>query len=355
MPDLLCFSVLADLHYKKGMYPACVSDLETVLSGSAEQGAELILQLGDLCNDYIRSPELMNAYLKNRYRLPVYGIYGNHELETRGNTMSFVTPRLTNQADAVVWGTDSGTVEDGSIGYYYFDRSGIRFICLDTNYSLNPDTGLYEHNAAASWGPPKQNLYPNSLGTRQLEWLRQVLQTAVDQGLRCIVSSHAALAEAWQRCPEALIVRQMFREANARAPKTVLLVLNGHAHTHHYAMADGVLYADISAVKNGYWSSNRLDLYAEPDIKDPLYTFLYTEYDQGGTPAVSFYRPLSTLTMGNQSCFYKDPVYVTVTVREDGTVWIKGCETQWIYGIEPPMQNAAERLRIPDIDTACLP
>ena len=78
---MLKFSVFADLHYKKGMYAVKISDMEKILERANENHVDFMIHAGDLCNDYIGSPELINAYLKNKYQLPVYGIYGNHEKE----------------------------------------------------------------------------------------------------------------------------------------------------------------------------------------------------------------------------------------------------------------------------------
>ena len=127
----LSFLVFADLHYKQDMYASTVNDLRTVLDRAAAEQVDLVLHAGDFCNDYPGSPEVVDLYWKNPHGLPVYGCYGNHELETAGTSMPFVTPRLTNRN--VVWGTADGSIGDGSIGHYYFDRNGFRFVVTDTN------------------------------------------------------------------------------------------------------------------------------------------------------------------------------------------------------------------------------
>ncbi|MBQ9117197.1 MAG: metallophosphoesterase, partial [Clostridia bacterium] len=138
------FSVFADLHYKKKMYPAKVCDLTAITDRARSEGAELILHAGDFCNDYAHSPEILTEYLS--CELPVFGVYGNHELESNGNSMENVTPCLTNSPKKVVWGTENGDIGNGNIAYYYYDSGCFRFILLDTNYSLIPDGSGYEHN-----------------------------------------------------------------------------------------------------------------------------------------------------------------------------------------------------------------
>ena len=198
---MLTFTLFSDLHYKDGMYIACVSDMESILKRAAESGSDFIIHGGDFCNDYVGSPEITNVYLKSKYNIPAYGIYGNHELETNGNTMSVVTPLLTNRPDSVVWGTKSGKIEDGTVGYYYFDIKGFRIVCTDTNYSVNPKTKKYEHNAPASWGPPNGNFPYNCLGNEQLRWLENVLTNAAHKHINCIIMSHDSYSGVWDSSP----------------------------------------------------------------------------------------------------------------------------------------------------------
>ena len=187
MNESLKFTVFSDLHYKKHMYAASIADhLEPIIERAHSSGSDFILHAGDLCNDYNGSKELTNSLLKNKYSLPVYGVYGNHELETRGNTMEVVTPLLTNRT--VSFGTPDGRFSS-EIGYYHFDIKGFRIICTDTNYSqLN---GEWVHNLPASWGPPNGAENQNALSPKQLDWLESTLNDAADKGLKCIVVSHA--------------------------------------------------------------------------------------------------------------------------------------------------------------------
>ena len=182
MSDKVTFTVLADMHYKKGMYLASVSDLEAILQRAESTNSDFVIHCGDFSNDYKGSPELNNTFLDNIEELSVYGVYGNHELETDGNTMQYVTPLLTNRTNEVVWGNKSGKIDDGDIAYYYFDKNNFRIICLDTNYSYNSDLDEWQHNTEASWGPPEGNIYPNSLGPVQLKWFENLLLTSAKEG-----------------------------------------------------------------------------------------------------------------------------------------------------------------------------
>ena len=86
--------IFADFHYKKRMYASTPGDLGAILRRAHESGAELILHMGDFSNDYAHSPEVTRLLLDNPYGLPVYGLYGNHEMESKGNTMAVVTPAM---------------------------------------------------------------------------------------------------------------------------------------------------------------------------------------------------------------------------------------------------------------------
>ncbi len=68
MSNAISFSAFADLHYKKGMYVAGIQDINEIFARAKQDNSELVLQLGDMCNDYIRSAELINAYI---YRLSI--------------------------------------------------------------------------------------------------------------------------------------------------------------------------------------------------------------------------------------------------------------------------------------------
>lgn len=345
MGDKLTFTVFADLHYKKGMYVSSVDDVLEIFDEAEKKGSSLVVHLGDMCNDYLRSVEITNAYLNNSKGLDVCGVYGNHELETVGNDMALVTPLLTNKTDDAVWGSDDGKIGDGSIAYYYYDKGSFRFVCTDTNYSLDPVSGNYVHNLPASWGPPDENTLVNSLGPKQLKWLESVLTDAAEKEKTCIILSHAAFYTEWDPAADADKVRAIFDKVNSIRKNTVVLSLNGHYHNNRSAVLNDVTYLDINTVHSGWWDGKRFYPYAEKDMNAPIYTYRYTEYDQGGNPAESFNRPLSSLTMGAQTLFLKDPLFTTVTVGSDGAVEMLGKETEWMYGITPKDPTVADNLR----------
>lgn len=324
----LTFAVFADLHYKQDMYATTVADLEAVMQRAADAGAEFVLHGGDFCNDYPHSPEILKPYLENPAGLAVYGCYGNHELETSGTPMTFVTPCLSNRP--VVWGTFDGKMGTGDIGYYYFDHNSYRFIVTDTNYSLRPD-GCWEHNLTGSHCPARENTCWNSLGPDQLQWLEQTLKGAAAQDLHCIVISHVALNHRNGASPDATAVRALFRAINSRKPKTVYLAINGHHHTDSLSVEEDVIYFDVNAVRNAWWQSTDHNKYTEDAP-----TFPFIAYDDNGLPTgTATMRPLRSLRQGHHTLFTADPLSAILTVCEDGTLKIEGTASHWVADIAP--------------------
>lgn len=335
------FLVFSDLHYKKRMYATKVSDLEKILARAVEEQVDFVIHEGDFCNDYCRSPELFKVYLG--CALPVFGVYGNHDLETMGNTMQIVTPRLTNRPNDVIWGTEDGKIGDGSIAYYYFDKEDFRFIFLDANYSLMPDGVTYEHNREGSHTKPAENLYEEILGDRQLFWLEKLLTDAAKCGKRCIVNAHPSFSELWEGdSPDAEAVRKLYAAANAIREGTVMMSINGHYHANHMSVRDGVHYFDVNVAINGWWQNERFYPYAEQDPENPKYTFDFVDYDENGNEISREKMPFSALSQGAKTMFFTEPLSAIVTLSSDGRITVKGSKTDWVYGItKSPLKEGA--------------
>ena len=324
------FTVFADFHYKKKMYATAVGDLEMIYRRAEEENVDLIVHEGDFCNNYGGSLELLS--LLRSCPKPYFGVYGNHELETAGNTMNTVTPYITNRPEKTVWGTDDGRIGDGTVAYYYYDIYDFRFIFLDTNYSLTPD-GEFEHNREGSWTKPKENSRLESLGDRQLLWLENTLTDAANKGKHCIVNSHSTFSGIWKSAPDHKTVRNLFAMANSIRKGTVIMAINGHYHSNRAATVENVFYLDLNTVVNGWWQSEKFFPYAETDESSPKYTFDYTDYDENGNAIDTVKMPLSSLIMGAQTLFFEEPLSATVTVTSEGRITVKGTKTHWRYGI----------------------
>ena len=324
------FLLFSDFHYKKRMYPATVRNLRFIFDTAMKFGADAVLHAGDFCNDYLGSPEIVNAYLNNDANVAVFGCYGNHELESKNNSMSVVTPLLSNRQQDIIYGTEDGKIGDGSVAYYYTDINGYRFVFLDTDYSVT-QSGEFEHNRTCSYGKPKENTRSDSLGDRQIEWLRDVLYDAADRALSCIVVSHASFSGIWKSAPDAEEVRKIFASANEKRNGTVIMAINGHYHTCNCAKIDGVTYFDCPAAINGHWQSEKFYPYAEDDPEDHKYTFDFEDYDENGNLISVFPMSYSKLSMGAQSLFYGNPAYALVTLGDGKAPEIEVSEMYFAY------------------------
>ena len=310
------FAVLADYHYKKGLYIPPVSSLEAILKRAADADADFVIHMGDFSNDYAGSPEVVDLYVNNPYNLPVYGVYGNHELET-GNKMAFVNAHLCNRSVS--------RPEGDRIGYWSTDIGNFRLIGLDTNYSLRSD-GVWERNLDGSHCPVRENGKWNSLGPDQLAWLKETVADAAANGKKVLVFTHASLSPQWSPIPDAAEARAIF---NAY-PGTVLLVANGHLHTDHFAVIDNIAYWDVNVVHNGGWMPHDGYHYAE----DMTYDF--QDYDADGKPKGEVQTlAINTMRQAKNTWFFRDPLSAVVSISENGKIKIEGSATSWVYDIEP--------------------
>lgn len=322
---MLKFLVFSDTHYKKGMYRTGVQDIEKILRRAHEEGTEFVIHAGDFSNDYQGSPEFLNAYLNNPYNLPVYGVYGNHELEG-GNTMEFVSAHLCNRevhfAEPVYNETTSG--------HWYTDIRGYRLIGLDTNFSFNHARGFrrWEHNTQLA--PAKGNHVGDSLSPAQLNWLYDLIADAHAQEKKVIVVAHAGFTDlSFEWSPDAEHVRNIF----SKFPGTVRLVMNGHYHTDHLAVRDGVCYFDVNTAINGCWSPQQEPHYAEDDA------FEFTDYDADGNPVSTSTVAFNQLNQGWNTWSFSEPLSAVVTL--DGSrISIRGMKTKWDAGVVPTKDTA---------------
>lgn len=316
----LKFTVFADFHYKKEMYATTVDDMNLIFERANKFGAELVLSLGDLCNDFKGSPELINAFLNNQYSLPVYNIYGNHELETDGNVMDLVTPLLTN----------AKVNFNGKNGYYYFDKDEYRFICLDTNYSYNKELDIWEHNKEASWGAPSDNVNKNALSPDQLKWFEEIINLSVEENKKCIICSHACLTFYPEKIYETDKILEIINRANSVKKKTVIMAINGHYHTDNFEVLKGVCYFDVNTVKNGFWSENFGYHYQKGQGFDLTY------YDGLNKKETKFFD-FNDLKQGKNTWFFDKPLSCDIEITSDGEIIINGTKSNWCYGVKPPV------------------
>lgn len=321
---MLKFLAFADSHYRKGMYRTSVEDIQKILRRAHEENVDFVIHAGDMCNDYRRSPEFIHAYLNNPYDLPVYGVFGNHELESE-NTMEFVAPRLCNRE--VHFGVP--LYNETVAGHWYADIKGYRLIGLDTNFVYRERDLKRVWERKTDLYNPSGTFIDDCLAPAQLEWLYHSIDEARALGLKVITVSHAALADlSFECCPDAEHVQNIF----AKFPKTVLLAINGHYHTDHCEVHGGVCYFDLNTAINGCWEPQSAPHYAADD------TFPFTEYDPDGNPLSTTSFCYNDLMQGWNTWSFEEPLSAIVTIDEN-RISIKGSKTRWSCGVVPTTET----------------
>ncbi len=325
--DTIKFLVFADFHYKKGMYASTVDQLNQLLDRANRMDVDFVMHLGDFCNDYKGSPELFEAYLNNKYGIPVFGVIGNHELESSGNSLELVRGKLSNR-DIVFGDPQNGEV----VGYWHYDMKDFRIIGLDTNYSFSSTKNAWEHNKTASYTWPSGNSNGESLSPHQIEWLEAQVKDASENNKKVIVFSHGSISGNWYSSPDAASARAIFY----KYPQTAMLACNGHLHTEHFAVQRNVAYLDVNASLNGYWKQ-----YTQYHYSDE-HTYMYTQYDRDGKPlGEPVATKLNSLSQAKNTWFFKDPLSAVVSVKTDGNIDVVGSVTEWLYGVKPQNTGAA--------------
>ena len=330
----MTFSVFADLHYYKNTYITSVKKLEDILARADENDVDFVIHAGDYCNNFRKSPEIINTYINNKYDLPVYGVIGNHDLENGSDMLNYVTDGKLNNRE-VVWGTANGKRGNGSIAYYYFDtEEGFRVIGLDTNYYYNTAKKVWEHYPDWYSGP-SVNTYTqaNSLGDTQRAWLEKVLMDAADKDIPCVIVAHAALSGNRNSGSDANLTREIFKKANEKNLGTVLMVINGHHHTNHTEYVDGILYLDMNTSNGAY--------IPDGNVKTPNYAsnaiFEYVEYDNDGNPTGTKNKKVNDLAAigKNEMYYFEDSLSAIIHVSSNGRIIIEGDSTEWFLDVVP--------------------
>lgn len=317
---MIRFTVIGDFHYNKRQYATTVADMERIVENSHEENVDFILHVGDLSTDYEHSPELLSTLLDNRYNIPVYGIMGNHELETNNNP-DVVIPYLTNRK--VNFGAP--IYNENRAAHWYTDIGGFRLIGLDTNFVFLPEKDEWQRKL--SFWKPKESILDLSLSPLQLQWLDKTITDAAAHGKKVLIASHAPLInEPWlYTSPDFELVQKIF----AKYPKTVLLALNGHIHTDNFEIRNDIAYFDVNTARLGCWWHQEEHHYL------PEHTFSFTDYDKEGNKLDTVDMPYRGLSQGRNSWFFQDPLWATVTATEDGHITIKGRKTGWACGVIP--------------------
>jgi len=297
------FCVFADMHYFPGVFPHSTQErLDVILNQATSAGCDFIWHLGDFVHELGKAQPYVDHY--NGFRLPTYHTLGNHDCD-----QCRLTERLAS------FGLKSS--------YYHFDRNGFRFIVLDTNHVVDDAGGLRHYELSNYQKISKSDMRRISrLGTEQLEWLKATVDASP---FPCVIGSHASMerysSDVCYGSADGVAVRQIIDEANAKHPRKVMLVLNGHHHCDFVRMLNGVCYFDMNAVN---------------------FQFLWKPHDLYPAEEAKALRRLP-YTIG-----WNDPLFAILTLHADGRITCEGRKSNYYRDVTPEKVCAVTKNNMTD-------
>ena len=234
------FLVAADVHYRPGVFPHDTSgQLERIVARGVSEKVDFGIQLGDFQHNALRDRPFIDIWTGAPFE--THSVIGNHDDDAS-----------REEETRAAFGLERG--------WYRFDRRGIRFIVLDTNYARID--GRYVHFGYGSgivpWRLPagdRMRLHPD-----EFDFLEDSIRSA--EGV-CVVASHRSLAG---DDPDAERVRRIFAAANGESRRKVALALNGHNHCDRLQEKEGVPYYTVNS-PNHCWIPLRHGAYPDEDVR----------------------------------------------------------------------------------------
>ncbi len=286
-PETIRFGVIADIH-KDVMHDAD-QRLQVFINEMNDKEVDFIIQLGDFCQPQEYNISFLDIW--NSFIGPAYHMLGNHDMDddTGG--------KFTREETAAYYNMPSK--------YYSFDQQGFHFVILDGNEKRDPP----------------QRGYPHYIGSEQMEWLRDDLNTT---NLPTLVFSHQSLtnSDGVENSDE---VKEILEEANRKSNSIkVVACICGHHHKDNIVEISGIQYIHINSMSY-YWLGG--------DYKN----IRYSEELDKEFPWIKYTAP------------YKDPLYAIITVATDGAITIEGKETEWVgpspMDLDYPLGSEANSVR----------
>ena len=288
--------VFADIHYFPGFW---VNDrvefLDEIMNRAAEERCDFMIHLGDMVHRVRETEE--RAYVKryNEFRaVKGYHVLGNHEHDRGTWQEACELYRMPN-------------------AYHWFERGGFRFIIADPNY-VRDAGGRFIHHGERNYLNRAADTTINWIPPEQMEWLRDAV---MGSELPCVVLSHQSFMS--PPCGAGVMnkdeVQAIFREANARRPKHVRLVINGHNHKDRISIMDGIPYWDVNSANFQYFGTPHGAYPAE-----------YVAAHPRAVNNLGWTRPLSAI----------------LSLHSDGRIEIKGSEAQYLFGVDPAAAGLKE-------------
>lgn len=248
------FIVYADLHVD--IMPDAVARMQVLLREAREHHVDFIVHLGDIMYpdvDFLakHAPESLEIRKQTAWfvcdrddekhtiremiresGIPSFGVLGNHDMDS------------CDKAAACKYFDMPGP-------YYAFDRGGVRFIALDTNF-IRDGEKLIDF-AHCNYGKYKQR-DTCWIDPAQLAWLKEQVMASP---YPCVLMSHTPLGDDIHNVHNANEVFDIIREANADK-RRVVLAMNGHVHIDGVCIREGVPFFDVNSMSN-IWIGHKYD------------------------------------------------------------------------------------------------
>jgi hypothetical protein len=248
------FLVFTDLHVD--IMPDAVARMQVIIAAAAEHGVDFMLQLGDMmypdaeflaehAPDSLKIREdkawfvcdrddekiTIKKMIKNS-GIPLFSVLGNHDMDSCSKETACAYFDLPS-------------------AHYFFDRGGIRFIVLDTNFIRLGNKYLDFDHCNYSAYKTKDTTWLNPL---QFRFLNNVVMTSP---YPCILLSHSSFSDELHQVHNRDEVYALIRQVN-QDKRRIVLALNGHSHVDGVSVRESVPFVDINSASN-IWIGHKYD------------------------------------------------------------------------------------------------
>lgn len=276
--EKVSFGVIADLH--KDIIPDADQRLEIFVDEMNRINPDFIIQLGDFCFPVERNKALIEIW--NKFRGEKYHVLGNHDMDisSKDSTISFWN--MKNQ-------------------YYSFDIGKFHFVVLDLNNFKN-------HNIITDYDNGNYYSFPKARGyidKKQLDWLKDDLSST--KKLTVIFSHQYPGTRRIRRGSNMKKLRSVLTKENRESGYIkIIACFCGHNHSDIQKKIKGIHYFQINSISYN-WIGEKYQS-----------TERFSPEDNERYPSLRNTAP------------YKEPLYATVEISEDGYIKINGKKSTFI-------------------------
>jgi len=303
------FLAFADLHYQPGIfYKVDYNSLRQIQERAEKENCEFIIHAGDFCHgaSEVTKDGPVSDFVKayDEFHIPSYHCFGNHEADRTPFEEMLKYYKLET-------------------GYYFFDKSGYRFIVCDPNYYCLD--GQYIHFSLGNQYPYYQ--YINHVPPKQVQWIKETIDNSP---YPCILISHQSFERVdSDGVKNAREIRTIINEANAKKPHSVLMCINGHYHKDSIRILENVCYLNLNSASNDFIGEEH-HLFPEELYKEARFL--------------------------PNNLIYEDALSAVITL-EGNTITIEGMKSSMFMGVtremtEAPFYDPVGLTTVPEIQSA---